>query len=32
MADAAIEQGAVAYLEKSDDLEAIRAAVRAAVS
>ena len=32
MADAAIEQGAIAYLEKSDDPEAIRAAVRAAVS
>jgi DNA-binding NarL/FixJ family response regulator len=31
MADAAIEQGAIAYLEKSDDAEAIRAAVRAAV-
>jgi DNA-binding NarL/FixJ family response regulator len=30
MADAAIAQGAVAYLEKSDDAEAIRAAVRSA--
>jgi len=30
MADAAIAQGAIAYLEKSDDAEAIRAAVRAA--
>jgi DNA-binding NarL/FixJ family response regulator len=31
MADAALEQGAVAYVEKSDDVQAIRAAVRAAV-
>jgi DNA-binding NarL/FixJ family response regulator len=30
MADAALEQGAVAYVEKSDDVQAIRAAVRAA--
>jgi len=30
MADAAIAQGAIAYLEKSDDAEAIRAAVRSA--
>jgi DNA-binding NarL/FixJ family response regulator len=30
MAEAAIAQGAVAYLEKSDDAEAIRAAVRSA--
>ena len=32
MADAALEQGAVAYVEKSDDVEAIRAAVRAAAA
>jgi DNA-binding NarL/FixJ family response regulator len=31
MADAALEQGAVAYVEKSDAVQAIRAAVRAAV-
>jgi DNA-binding NarL/FixJ family response regulator len=31
MADAALEQGAVAYVEKSDDVQAIRAAVHAAV-
>jgi DNA-binding NarL/FixJ family response regulator len=30
MADAAMQQGAVAYLEKTDDVQAIRAAVRAA--
>jgi DNA-binding NarL/FixJ family response regulator len=30
MAQAALEQGAVAYVEKSDDVQAIRAAVRAA--
>jgi DNA-binding NarL/FixJ family response regulator len=30
MAEAAIEQGAVAYVEKTDDVQAIRAAVRAA--
>jgi DNA-binding NarL/FixJ family response regulator len=30
MADAALEQGAIAYVEKTDDVEAIRAAVRAA--
>ncbi len=32
MAEAAIEQGAVAYVEKTDDVEAIRAAVRAAAA
>jgi DNA-binding NarL/FixJ family response regulator len=32
MADAAIEQGAVAYVEKTDDVQAIRAAVRAAAA
>jgi DNA-binding NarL/FixJ family response regulator len=32
MAQAALDQGAVAYLEKTDDVQAIRAAVRAAVS
>ena len=32
MADAALELGAVAYLEKSDDVMAIRAAVRGAAS
>jgi DNA-binding NarL/FixJ family response regulator len=32
MAQAALDQGAVAYLEKTDDVHAIRAAVRAAVS
>ena len=31
MADAALAQGAVAYLEKSEDVQAIRDAVRAAV-
>ena len=31
MADAALEQGAVAYVEKTDDVAAIRAAVRGAV-
>ena len=31
MAQAALDQGAVAYLEKTDDVQAIRAAVRAAV-
>ena len=30
MAQAALEQGAVAYVEKTDDVQAIRAAVRAA--
>jgi DNA-binding NarL/FixJ family response regulator len=30
MAEAALEQGAVAYVEKTDDVQAIRAAVRAA--
>jgi DNA-binding NarL/FixJ family response regulator len=30
MAEAALEQGAVAYLEKTDDVQAIRAAVHAA--
>jgi DNA-binding NarL/FixJ family response regulator len=32
MAQAALDQGAVAYLEKTDDVQAIRAAVHAAVS
>jgi len=32
MGEAAREQGAVAYLEKSDDVQAIRAAVRAAAA
>ena len=32
MADAALEQGAIAYLQKSDDVQAIRAAVRAAAA
>jgi DNA-binding NarL/FixJ family response regulator len=32
MAEAALEQGAVAYVEKTDDVEAIRAAVRAAAT
>ena len=32
MADAALEQGAVAYVEKTDDVQAIRAAVRAAAA
>jgi DNA-binding NarL/FixJ family response regulator len=32
MADAALANGAVAYLEKSEDVQAIRDAVRAAVS
>jgi DNA-binding NarL/FixJ family response regulator len=32
MAEAALEQGAVAYVEKTDDVEAIRAAVRAAAA
>jgi DNA-binding NarL/FixJ family response regulator len=32
MRDAALEQGAVAYLEKSDDVHALRAAVRAAAA
>jgi DNA-binding NarL/FixJ family response regulator len=32
MAQAALAQGAVAYLEKTDDVQAIRAAVHAAVS
>jgi DNA-binding NarL/FixJ family response regulator len=32
MAQAALEQGAVAYVEKTDDVEAIRAAVRAAAA
>jgi DNA-binding NarL/FixJ family response regulator len=32
MADAALAQGAVAYLEKSDDVQAIRDAVRAAAA
>jgi DNA-binding NarL/FixJ family response regulator len=31
MAEAALEQGAIAYVEKSDDVQAIRAAVRAAM-
>ena len=30
MAEAALQQGAVAYVEKTDDVHAIRAAVRAA--
>ena len=30
MEQAALDQGAIAYLEKSDDVEALRAAVRAA--
>jgi DNA-binding NarL/FixJ family response regulator len=32
MAQAALEQGAVAYVEKTDDVQAIRAAVRAAAA
>jgi DNA-binding NarL/FixJ family response regulator len=32
MADAALQQGAVAYVEKTDDVHAIRAAVRAAAA
>ena len=32
MAGAAMQQGAFAYVEKTDDVQAIRAAVRAAVS
>ena len=32
MGDAAREQGAVAYVEKTDDVQAIRAAVRAAAA
>jgi DNA-binding NarL/FixJ family response regulator len=32
MADAALAQGAVAYVEKSDDVQAIRDAVRAAAA
>jgi DNA-binding NarL/FixJ family response regulator len=32
MAEAALAQGAVAYVEKTDDVEAIRAAVRAAAA
>jgi DNA-binding NarL/FixJ family response regulator len=32
MAQAALEHGAVAYVEKTDDVEAIRAAVRAAAA
>jgi two-component system, NarL family, response regulator LiaR len=32
MGDAAREQGAVAYLQKTDDVQAIRAAVRAAAA
>jgi DNA-binding NarL/FixJ family response regulator len=32
MEEAALEQGAVAYVEKTDDVEAIRAAVRAAAA
>jgi DNA-binding NarL/FixJ family response regulator len=32
MAEAALDQGAVAYVEKTDDVEAIRAAVRAAAA
>jgi DNA-binding NarL/FixJ family response regulator len=32
MADAALEQGAVAYVEKSDDVQAIRDAVRSAAA
>jgi DNA-binding NarL/FixJ family response regulator len=31
VAEAALEQGAIAYVEKSDDVQAIRAAVRAAM-
>jgi DNA-binding NarL/FixJ family response regulator len=31
MAEAALAQGAIAYVEKSDDVQAIRAAVRAAM-
>ena len=30
MEQAALDQGAIAYVEKSDDVEALRAAVRAA--
>jgi DNA-binding NarL/FixJ family response regulator len=32
MEQAALDQGAIAYIEKSDDVEAIRAAVRAAAA
>jgi hypothetical protein len=32
MAEAAIAEGAVAYLEKSDDVQAVRDAVRAAAA
>ena len=32
MAEAALQQGAVAYVEKTDDVHAIRAAVRAAAA
>jgi DNA-binding NarL/FixJ family response regulator len=32
MQQAALDQGAIAYVEKTDDVEAIRAAVRAAAS
>jgi DNA-binding NarL/FixJ family response regulator len=32
MEQAALDQGAIAYLEKSDDVEALRAAVRAAAA